>query len=150
MSKTSAQEIKLKGIPASPGIAIGPVFHFRKHEPTIRIRDIESGEVEKEIDRLQNALARSKKELTKVIDFAEQKLGTDQSKIFEAQLLLLEDTVLFEVIYKRLKEERKNVEFFVQDEMEKYHRLMTASNDQYTRERADDLARCRKSYSAES
>jgi len=139
MSNTSTQEIKLKGIPASPGIAIGPVFLFRKHEPTIRTRAIESGEVEKEIGRLQNALARSKKELTKVIDFAEQKLGADQSKIFEAQLLLLEDTVLFEVIYKRLKKERKNVEFFVHDEMEKYHRLMTASNDQYTRERADDL-----------
>jgi phosphotransferase system enzyme I (PtsI) len=139
MSKTAKQEVKLKGIPASPGIAIGPVYLFRKHEPTIQIRTIDVGEVEKEIIRLQNAIARSKKELTKVFDFAEQKLGADQSKIFEAQLLLLEDAVLFEVVYKRLKEERKNVEFLIQDEMEKYHRLMMASNDQYARERADDL-----------
>ena len=139
MSKTAKQEVKLKGIPASPGIAIGPVYLFRKHEPTIQTRTIDVGEVGKEINRLQNALARSKKELTKVFDFAEQKLGAEQSKIFEAQLLLLEDAVLFEVVYKRLKEERKNVEFLIQDEMEKYHRLMMASNDQYARERADDL-----------
>jgi phosphoenolpyruvate-protein phosphotransferase (PTS system enzyme I) len=139
MSKPVEKEVKFKGIPASPGIAIGPLFLFRKHEPTIQIRTIDVSEVEKETQRLKSAVARSKKELTKVFDFTEQKLGADQSKIFEAQLLLLEDAVLFEVVYKRLKEERKNVEFLIQDEMEKYHRLMMASNDQYARERAEDL-----------
>jgi phosphotransferase system enzyme I (PtsI) len=139
MDKTTTQEMKLKGIPASPGIAIGPVFLFRKHEPTIQIRTIGIDEIGSEIDRLKNAIARSKKELNKVFEFAQQKLGTDQSKIFEAQLLLLEDAVLFEVVYKRLEHERKNVEFLIQDEMGKYHQLMMASKDTYARERADDL-----------
>ena len=139
MDQTIKQEIKLKGIPASPGIAIGPVFLFRKHEPIILIRSIASDEVEQEIERLQNAVARSKKELTKVFEFAEQKLGTEQSKIFEAQLLILEDVVLFEVVYERLKRERKNAEYLLKDEMEKYHQLMMASKDEYARERADDL-----------
>jgi phosphotransferase system enzyme I (PtsI) len=133
------QEMKLKGIPASPGIAIGPVFHFRKHEPIILIRTIAADEVEQEIERLHNAVARSKKELTKVFEFAEQKLGTEQSKIFEAQLLILEDAVLFEVVFERLKRERKNAEYLLKDEMEKYHQLMMASKDEYARERADDL-----------
>ena len=131
--------MKLKGIPASPGIAIGPVFHFRKHEPIILIRTIAADEVEQEIERLHNAVARSKKELTKVFEFAEQKLGTEQSKIFEAQLLILEDAVLFEVVFERLKRERKNAEYLLKDEMEKYHQLMMASKDEYARERADDL-----------
>ena len=131
--------MKLKGIPASPGIAIGPVFHFRKHEPIILIRTITVNEVEQEIERLHNAVARSKKELTKVFEFAEQKLGTEQSKIFEAQLLILEDAVLFEVVFERLKRERKNAEYLLKDEMEKYHQLMMASKDEYARERADDL-----------
>jgi phosphotransferase system enzyme I (PtsI) len=139
MDQTIKQEIKLKGIPASPGIAIGPVFLFRKHEPIILIRTIAAGEVEQEIERLQNAVARSKKELTKVFEFAEQKLGTEQSKIFEAQLLILEDAILFKVVYERLKRERKNAEYLLKDEMEKYHQLMMASKDEYARERADDL-----------
>jgi phosphotransferase system enzyme I (PtsI) len=139
MDKAINQDIKLKGIPASPGIVIGPVFLFRKHEPTVQIRTINDDEIEKEIDRLKNAIARSKKELTKVFEFAEQKLGAEQSKIFEAQLLLLDDAVLFEVVYKRLRHERKNVEFLVQDEMGKYHQLMMSSKDAYSRERADDL-----------
>jgi phosphotransferase system enzyme I (PtsI) len=70
MGTTAKQEVKLKGIPASPGIAIGPVYLFRKHEPTIQIRTIGTDEVEKENNRLQNAIARSKKELSKVFDFA--------------------------------------------------------------------------------
>jgi len=139
MDQTIKQEIKLKGIPASPGITIGPIFLFRKHEPIILIRAINPGEVEQEIERLQNAVARSKKELTKVFEFAEQKLGIEQSKIFEAQLLILEDTILFEAVYERLKRERKNAEYLLKDEMEKYHQLMMASKDEYARERANDL-----------
>ncbi len=46
MDKNAKQEMKLKGIPASPGIAIGPVFLFRKHEPIIQIRTIDTDEVE--------------------------------------------------------------------------------------------------------
>ena len=139
MDQSIKQEIKLKGIPASPGIASGPVFLFRKHEPIILIRTIAIDEVDQEIERLHNAVARSKKELTKVFEFAEQKLGTEQSKIFEAQLLILEDAVLFEAVYERLRRERKNAEYLLKDEMEKYHQLMMASKDEYARERADDL-----------
>ena len=139
MDQIIKQEVKLKGIPASPGIAIGPIFLFRKHEPIILIRTIASSEVEQEIERLKNAVARSKKELTKVYEFAEQKLGTEQSKIFEAQLLILEDTILFKAVYERLKREQKNAEYLLKDEMEKYHQLMMASKDEYARARADDL-----------
>jgi len=139
MDQRMKQEMKLKGIPASPGIAIGPVFLFRKHEPIILVRSIAADEVDQEIERLQNAVERSKKELTKVFEFAEQKLGTEQSKIFEAQLLILEDIVLFDEVYHRLKRERKNAEYLLRNEMEKYHQLMTASKDEYARERADDL-----------
>lgn len=139
MDQTIKKEIRLKGIPASPGIANGPVFLFRKHEPIILVRTIDTGEVEQEIERLQNAVVRSKKELIKVFEFAEQKLGAAQAKIFEAQILILEDAILFEAVYKRLKSERKNAEYLLKDEMEKYHQLMMASKDEYARERADDL-----------
>jgi phosphotransferase system enzyme I (PtsI) len=133
------QEIKQKGIPASPGIAIGPVYLFRKHEPTIQIRTVTEEEIDGEIDRLQNSLIRSKKELTKVFEFAERKLGTEQSSIFEAQLLLLEDPVLFDTVYERLRTEKKNVEFLLQNEIEKYQQILLASKDETARERADDL-----------
>ncbi len=139
MDRIIRDEQKLKGIAASPGIVIGPVFIYRKHEPTIQIRTIDNAEVKIEVERLKNAIARSKKEISKIYEFAEQKLGKEQSKIIEAQLLILEDKILFDTIIGRLRKEKKNVEFLLNDEMKKYHQLMLMSKDAYARERADDL-----------
>ena len=82
-------EILLKGIPASPGIAIGPVFLFNKDKMVVQERGLAPDEVEKEVDRLMQSIARSKKELKKIYEFAEKKLGNNQAKILEAQLLIL-------------------------------------------------------------
>ena len=132
-------ERSLRGIAASPGIAIGPVYLFRKQQPVVEERQVPSGETEQEIARLNTAVERSRKELSKIYDFAKQKLGEHQAKIFEAQLMILEDAILFDSIDSRVRKEGKNVEFIVHDEIEKYHRLMVASEDEYTRERALDV-----------
>ncbi len=133
------EELVLKGIPASPGIAIGPVLLFEKHKPVVTEKNIGPDEVETEIARLRQAVERSNRELSKIHEFAKQKLGEHQAKIFEAQLMILEDYVLFESIDKRVRSERKNVEFVVHDEIEKYHRVMAAATDEYTRDRALDV-----------
>ncbi len=138
-STVKQQELVLKGIPASPGIAIGPQFLYRKRTPQIREKSISAAEGDQEIARLQQSLSRSQKELRKILDFAKSKLGESQARIFEAQLMILEDTVLFDAIYKRIRNERKNVEFVVENEIGKYHRMMVDSNDEYTRERAHDV-----------
>ena len=137
--KQQGDEIVLKGIPASPGIAIGPVFIFHKDGPIIQERSIHGHEVEAELNRLGDALVRSKKELTKIAEFAEKKLGVKQAKIFEAQLMILEDVVLFDSIRNRLRNELKNIEYVLRGEIGKYHALMLASKDEYTRERASDV-----------
>ena len=133
------EEIILKGIPASPGIAIGPVFVYLKHTPVIEERSILPEEIDFELHRLEQAIARSHKELQKILEFAEKKLGEDKVKIFEAQLMFLEDAVLFDAIYARVRSELKNPEFIVHDEIGKYHRIMLASKDEYTHERANDV-----------
>ncbi len=133
------EELVLKGIPASPGIAIGPVYLFHKDGPVVEERSIAEDGVDREFKKLANALAHAKKELAKIVEFAEKKLGTKQAKIFEAQLMMLDDSVLFDSIRKRLKKELKNVEYVVREEIGKYHSLMLASKDEYTRERANDV-----------
>ncbi len=133
------EEIVLRGIPASPGISIGPVFVYVKHTPVIEERSILAEEVEHELGRLEQAVARSHKELRKILEFAEKKLGEDKVRIFEAQLMFLEDAVLFDAIYARIRSELKNAEFVVHTEIEKYHRIMLASKDEYTHERANDV-----------
>lgn len=132
-------EIVRKGIPASPGIAIGPVLIFHKAAQLVFEKLLQPQEIEQEINKLQEAVDRSKKELKKILDFAATKLGGDEGKVLEAQLLILEDTILFDTIYLRIKTELKNASFIVHDEIEKYHRLMASARDEYTRERALDV-----------
>jgi phosphoenolpyruvate-protein phosphotransferase (PTS system enzyme I) len=133
------EEVILKGIPASPGIAIGPAFLFLKHAPIIEERSLLPEDVTHELERLEQAIARSHKELQKIFEFAEKKLGDDKVRIFEAQLMFLEDAVLFNAINARIRLELKNAEFVVHDEIGKYHRIMLASKDEYTHERANDV-----------
>lgn len=136
---TAQQEVTLKGIPASPGIAIGPVFLFIKDSPTIEERTIAREDVDREIARLEQAVSRSRKELGKILDYAEKKLGEHQAKIFEAQVLILEDAYLFDTIKQRVRTELKNVEYIVHGEIEKYRQMMLVAHDEYTRERAHDV-----------
>jgi phosphotransferase system enzyme I (PtsI) len=138
-ASSTEQEITLKGIPASPGIAIGPVFLFLKDTPTIEERLIAEEDVDREIARLEQAVARSQKELAKILDYAEKKLGEHQAKIFEAQVLILDDRYLFDTITNGVRRERKNVEFIVFREIETYRQKMAAAHDEYTRERAHDV-----------
>jgi phosphotransferase system enzyme I (PtsI) len=92
-----------------------------------------------EIERLHHAVARSQKELNKILGYAEQKLGHGKSKIFEAQIMILNDALLFDAIETRIRNECKNAEFIIDDEINKYERLMLGANDEYMRERAYDV-----------
>jgi phosphotransferase system enzyme I (PtsI) len=132
-------EIRLHGIAAAPGIVMGRAFVYKKHIPRIEEKAIPPEDVKKEIERLRNAVIRSEKELQKILSFAEQKIGNSKAKIFEAQIMILNDAVLFDSIYKRIEKERKNAESVVHGEIAKYQQLMLNSSDEYMRERAHDV-----------
>jgi phosphotransferase system enzyme I (PtsI) len=136
---TTTNEITLHGIAAAPGIVMGKVFVYTKHVPHIDEKTITLEDVEKEVERLKNAVIRSEKELQKILSFAEQRIGNSKAKIFEAQIMILGDNVLFDSIYKRIRKERKNAEFVVHGEITKYQQLMLNSSDEYMRERAHDV-----------
>lgn len=133
------EEIIIKGIAAAPGIATGPAYLYTKQVPRIEKKPILSEEVNAEIERLDAANARSVKELRKVLAFAEQKLGSESATIFEAQIMILTDTILMGSIKKRIATELLNAEWVVSDEINKYRQMMLASPDEYMHERAHDV-----------
>ncbi len=138
-SSQQGQELILNGIPAAPGIAMGPIYLYSKHVPRVEVKTISGTEVEVEKERVRTATARSDKELQKIKAFAEQKLGAQSAKIFEAQIMIVNDAILMGTIEKRIAAELKNAEFIVSDEINKYKRLMLASSDEYMHERARDV-----------
>ncbi len=134
------QEIILKGIAAAPGIAVGPAYLYRKEAPEVPMKDISAADVATEVQRLQDATARSRNELQKILSFAQQKLGPENARILEAQVMILDDAILFAAIEQRITTELKNAEFIVADEISRYKTMMlAAADDEYRKERAHDL-----------
>jgi len=138
-TQRSTEEQILKGVAAAPGIAIGTAYLYTKHIPRVQVKTITPEEVPAEIERLRTANARSEKELRKILAFAEQKLGSDSATIFEAQIMILSDTILMGTIEERIKRELTNAEAVVSDEISKYKHLMLAATDEYMHERAHDV-----------
>ena len=133
------QELILKGTGAAPGIAMGRAYLYSKHIPHIEMKDIAKEESKGEKQRVRAANERSEKELQKILAFAEQKLGAQSAKIFEAQIMILSDQILMGAIENRIDKELKNAEYIVADEINKYKRMMLASPDEYMHERARDV-----------
>ncbi len=90
----------LEGIPAAPGYAIGPVFIYQKE--TIEIYPSVSIATDYELEALDFAIERSKKELRKVVEFSREKINEKMAGIFEAHLMILEDQMLIDAIKKIL------------------------------------------------
>src|SRR5205814_10321956 len=81
----------LKGIGVSPGIAMGPTVTVRWALPEVPHRVVPRTQVEKEVRRLRAALKDVRRQLSELRARAEDRAGTDEARIFDAQLLMLED-----------------------------------------------------------
>ncbi len=127
----------LKGIAAAPGIAIARAFLYAKEKESISNDYVDN--LEEALQNLDNALEQSKKELRKIFNLAVDKLGDKRAAIFEAQIMILDDPILINTIKERIKKEKRLPEFIVDDEISKYTKIMSASNEPYMKERSHDI-----------
>lgn len=81
----------LRGIPASPGIVVGPVHLLRWEVPEVRHRRIGDDEVEPEVERLHSALELARERLRTLRKRAEDQAGPEEAGIFDVQLSILND-----------------------------------------------------------
>lgn len=81
----------LRGIGVSPGIAIGPAVVVRWALPEVPHRVVPRTQVEKEVRRLRAAVKDVKRQLAELRKRAEVRAGADEARIFDAQVLMLED-----------------------------------------------------------
>ena len=97
-------EIALKGIPASPGIAIGPVYLYS--EPTLvpEMRLIPDTAIKSEINRFQKAISSGKKSLEKIAEQTFKYYGKDSAEIIQTQIDILEDRIFLGEVEQLIKE----------------------------------------------
>ncbi|OLB13373.1 MAG: phosphoenolpyruvate--protein phosphotransferase [Gemmatimonadetes bacterium 13_2_20CM_70_9] len=81
----------LKGIGVSPGIAVGPAVVVRWTMPDVPHRVVPRSQVEKEVRRLRAAVRDVRRYIQALKAKAEDRAGVDEARIFDAQVLMLED-----------------------------------------------------------
>lgn len=87
-------ERRLTGIPASPGIAVGPVHLLLWEVPEVRHRIVPDDAIPGELTRFHAALARARERLRAVRTRVEASAGAEEAAIFDVQLSILEDVEL--------------------------------------------------------
>ena len=135
----SARTIKLQGVTASPGLACGISFvHYEQLGP-VKLKKLQPTQVKSEISRLNKAIETSKKGLESLRTEAKASVGTDLSKIFDAQLMILEDDDFMAKVRDGITQRLENAEYVYTQEVNKTIRALARSKDQYMREMISDI-----------
>ncbi len=92
------------GIPASPGIVVGPVHLLRWEVPEVRHRIVADDAIPDEIARLHDAFDRAKERLRHVRARTEDHAGPEEAAIFDAQITILEDETLLDEVESNIRQ----------------------------------------------
>lgn len=132
-------EVNLRGVPASPGIAIGPSHLFTKDHLKVEPRSIRDEDIHAEIERFKKALEETREDILKTRALAVKQTGDIVARIFDSHLLILEDVMLIDETLERLKQEKISADALIYDIMQRTYRSLKAQKGEYFSQRADDI-----------
>ncbi|MEY4570265.1 MAG: phosphoenolpyruvate--protein phosphotransferase [Verrucomicrobiota bacterium] len=140
MPKTGVeQETIYEGIPASPGIAIAPVHVVARGFSAPEIYEIPESEVAREQERFRQALEITKRQLIELQSRLEDLSGDNESGIFEAHVMILEDRSVVDRVLLAISNRQQNAEYAFYAVMQNFLEAMRRIPDPYLRERTADI-----------
>src|SRR5690606_22705478 len=92
------------GIPASPGIVIGPALVLHWEVPRVPRPTIPEADVEAEIERFHAAREWAKARIRALREDVAERLGQVEAQIFDPQIVMLDDVDLIEPTIAYIKE----------------------------------------------
>ena len=129
----------LKGIGVSPGIAMGPTITVRWALPEVPHRVVPRTQVEKEVRRLRAALKDVRGQISELRARAEDRAGVDEARIFDAQMLMLEDRDFIGGVAELIRENHLTAEKAFEFKTLEVRDLWTAAGNPLLKERLADL-----------
>jgi phosphocarrier protein FPr len=134
----AAAEAGFAGLPASPGIAIGPARELQRPIGPMPVTVV-AEDPESEWKRLQEGLERARGEIERTREEAAARAGEYQAAIFDAHLLFLEDETLIEPARRAIFEEANDAATAWHKATEAAAAAYEALDDPYMQARAADL-----------
>src|SRR5262249_49211158 len=134
----AGMELTLRGLPASPGIVVGPVRLLRWEVPDVDHRIVPDEAIADEVERLHDAILRAKDRLRRVRERAERHAGPEEAAIFDVQLSILEDPTLTGEVEEFIRQNR-GAEHAFDIVMLEWRRRFARHSVAMMRERVSDL-----------
>lgn len=130
----------LKGIPVSPGFAIGEAFILDSEESVIPRRFISMEEVETEVQRFLQAVAKAQEDIRELQRrVSAEEVGAEAVPIFDAHIMILADRSLHDEVLNRIRKNRFSAEYAVSRSLRKFEKAFKRMDDSYLAQRISDL-----------
>ena len=128
----------LQGIAASDGIAIAKVYTLT--EPNLTVTKVTVEDSEKEVSRLDDALAASIKDVELIKETALKNLGEEEAQVFDAHLMVLSDPELIGQVKDSITSNKVNAESALKEVTDMFISIFAGMEDNpYMQERAADI-----------
>lgn len=136
---TPKEEIILEGIAASPGVGHGTALLYLQKELDVPSYDLKPEAIDAEIERFDQAILQTREEITQVRYKVAASLGEGEARIFDAHLMVLEDSALLDEVNSELHSTNKNVESCYNKIAQRYISFFSSMEDEYLKERVTDI-----------
>src|SRR5439155_4465367 len=127
----------LSGLPASPGVAVGPARHLRP--PDIEVPSGPAGEPKEEWAALEEAIEATRVEISATRASVAARADEQSAAIFDAHLLFLEDEELIAPVRAAVLDGGRGAGEAWKEAVDRVAETWRALDDPYLRERAADV-----------
>ena len=129
----------LTGIGVSPGVAYATAVIVRLDFPDVPDRGIQSSEIESEVKRLHQAVAEAVESLESLRARVFERAGEEESRIFDAQILMVQDSEFLAGVEIRIRNNNLSAETAYEFKALEYRALFSGSAKAHLRERLIDI-----------
>ena len=127
------------GIPASPGIVVGPAYVLRWEVPRVPHVTVAGHAVEEEVARFHEARDWAQSRIREIQENTEQRLGYVEAQIFEPQIMMLEDADLVDGTVAYIRENHLSAARAFELRMLEFHSEWSRSGHPMIMDRINDL-----------
>ncbi len=131
--------IRLQGLPAAQGIAIGQAVVIANRALDVFRIPIAADETDAEVSRFKSACSVTQQQIQGTRAKASHLFGQELAAIFDAHSLLLSDRMFLDQVERRIVEEQVNAEWAVHETSRELAKRFSAIENPYLRERGQDL-----------
>jgi phosphotransferase system enzyme I (PtsI) len=129
----------VKGVGVSPGVAYAPAVTVRWDLPEVPDREITPDQVDGEIARLRDAVRQTVASLQQLQQKVLERAGVEESRIFEAQVMLAQDEEFLRSVEYLIRKSRLSAETAFEFKALEVRNLWASSASTRLRDRLADL-----------